>query len=213
MTVKWVPVLFLPAITWAQQPESPDCASPGLAQVADSIAAAFDAHQFVFVGSTHGGKKVHDLLLCLLSRPGFQRRTTDVLVEWGNPVHQRLVDRYLLTLDPLPLDSLRPVWLDTDAPQLWGRLPLIPEFYEAVRAINRQLDPERRIRVLGGCEPIDWSSVRSAADVATYPYTRTTGRPTSSPNTSPAPPAPPAWRRDACSSCMGRATVITTAAP
>ena len=156
-------LLLVPAIT-------PACSSPGLAQVADSIAAAFDAHQFVFLGSTHGGTKPHDLLLCLLSRPGFQRRTTDVLVEWGNPVHQALVDRHLLALDPVPIDSLRPVWVDTDAPNLWGRLPLIPEFYEAVRSINRQLDPRRRIRVLGGCEPIDWASVRSAADVATYPY-------------------------------------------
>lgn len=154
----------------APEPSSRGCSSPGLAQVAESVAAAFDTHQFVFLGSTHGGKKTHDLLLCLLSRPGFQRRTTDVLVEWANPVHQQLVDRYLLTLDPVPSDSLRPVWLDTDAPRLWGRLPLIAEFYEAVRSINRQLDPRRRIRVLGGCEPIDWASVRSRADVATYAF-------------------------------------------
>lgn len=138
--------------------------------MADSVAAAFDTHQFVFIGSTHGGKKPHDFLLCLLSRPDFQRRATDVLVEWGNPVHQALLDRYLLTLDPVAIESLRPVWFDTDAPQLWGRLPLIPEFYEVVRSINSQLPPARRIRVIGGCEPIDWSAVNTAADVALYPF-------------------------------------------
>ena len=175
--------------------------------MADSIAAAFDAHQFVFLGSTHGGKKPHDLLLCLLSRPAFQRRATDVLVEWANPVHQTMVDRYLLTLEPVPLDSLRPVWLDTDAPRLWGRLPLIPEFYEAVWSINRRLDPRRRIRVLGGCEPIDWASVRSAADVATYP-SRTTGRRMSSRNTSPGRGG---RGRGGCSSCMGTPTIIIMA--
>ncbi|MFN2397465.1 MAG: hypothetical protein ABR543_02290 [Gemmatimonadaceae bacterium] len=163
---------FLTAPTWSQDARSTaaTCASPALAEVADSIAAAFDAHRFVFIGSTHGGKKPHDFLLCLLSRPAFQRRATDVVVEWGNPVHQALVDRYLLKLEPVTLESLRPVWIDTDAPQLWGRLPLIPEFYEAVRSINTHLVPARRIRVLGGCEPIDWSAVNATTDVAMYPF-------------------------------------------
>lgn len=146
------------------------CRSNALAEVADRVAAAFDTHQFVFIGSTHGGEKSHDFLLCLLSRPAFQSRVTDVLVEWANPVHQTLVDRYLLKLDPVPRESLRAVWIDTDAPQLWGRLPLIPQFYDAVRSINERLAPARRIRVLGGCEPIDWSSVTSATDVASYPF-------------------------------------------
>lgn len=141
-----------------------------MAQVADSVAAAFTTHQFVFIGSTHGDKKSHDFLLCLLSRPAFHRRAADVLVEWGSPVHQTVVDRYLLRLDPKSVDSLEPVWFDTDAPQLWARLPLIPEFYEAVRAINIKLDPAGRIRVLGGCEPIDWSVVRTKTDVAAYPF-------------------------------------------
>ena len=142
----------------------------GLAAVADSVAAQFDTHQFVFMGSTHGWRKQHDFQLCLLSRPAFQRRATDVMVEWGNPVYQNLVDRYLLKLEPIPIDSLAPVWLNTDAPDLWGRLTLIPAFYEAVRAINEQLEPARRLRVIGGNEPIDWSRVQTQDDVARYPF-------------------------------------------
>lgn len=165
-------LLLLPTSTGAQdvRGSAAACRSSALAQAADSVATAFDNHQFVFIGSTHGGKKPHDFLLCLLSHPSFQRRATDVLVEWGNPVHQALVDSYLLKLDPVLLDSLRPVWVDTDAPQLWGRLPLIPEFYAAVRSINTRLDPTRRIRILGGCEPIDWSAVHATTDVAMYPF-------------------------------------------
>ena len=142
----------------------------GYAAVADSVAAQFDTHQFVFMGSTHGWRKQHDFQLCLLSRPAFQRRATDVMVEWANPVYQNLVDRYLLKLEPIPIDSLAPVWLDTDAPDLWGRLTLMPAFYEAVRAMNEQLEPARRIRVIGGNEPIDWSRVQRQEDVARYPY-------------------------------------------
>lgn len=47
---------------------------------------------------------------------------------------------------------------------------MIPEFYAAVRSINAELAPTRRIRVLGGSEPIDWSVVRTANDVAKYPF-------------------------------------------
>jgi len=146
------------------------CGSAEVAAVADSVAAAFDAHQFVFIGSTHGGKKAHDFLLCLLSRPAFQQRVTDVLVEWANPVHQTLMDRYLLTLDQVPEDSLRQVWFDTDYPQLWARLPQIPEFFAAAQAINMRLDPARRIRVLGGCEPVNWAAVRTSDDIAASPF-------------------------------------------
>lgn len=144
--------------------------APGYAAVADSVAAQFDTHQFVFMGSTHGWKKQHDFQLCLLSRQAFQRRVTDVMVEWGNPVYQQLVDRYLLELEPIPIDSLAPVWINTDAPDLWGRLTLMPAFYEAVRAINERIEPARRIRVIGGNEPIDWSGVQTRQDVARHAY-------------------------------------------
>ena len=150
-------------------PQEPFCA-PGYGAVADSVAAQFDTHQFVFMGSTHGWKKQHDFQLCLLSRPAFQRRATDVMVEWANPAYQSLVDRYLLKLEPIPIDLLVPVWIDTDAPDLWGRLTLMPAFYEAVRAINERLEPARRIRVIGGNEPIEWSRVQAQEDVARYAY-------------------------------------------
>ena len=166
-----VSVLALLAMVAVQSLHAQDtwCAA-GQAAVADSVAAQFDTHQFVFMGSTHGWKKQHDFQLCLVSRPSFHRRVNDVMVEWGNPVYQELVDRYLLKLEPIPIDSLAPVWVNTDAPDLWGRLTLMPAFYAAVRAINEQLEPTSRIRVIGGNEPIDWGRVKTAEDVARYAY-------------------------------------------
>jgi hypothetical protein len=166
-----VAVLALMAMRAAPSIQTSDRFCPaGYAAVADSVAAQFDTHQFVFMGSTHGWKKQHDFQVCLLSRPAFQRRVTDVMVEWGNPVYQDLVDRYILRLEAIPIDSLAPVWVNTDAPELWGRLALMPAFYQAVRAINERLEPARRIRVIGGNEPIDWSRVQTAEDVARYAY-------------------------------------------
>jgi hypothetical protein len=34
------------------------CGSAALAKAADTLAAKFDAHQFVFIGSTHGDAKI-----------------------------------------------------------------------------------------------------------------------------------------------------------
>ena len=39
-----------------------------------------------------------------------------------------------------------------------------------MREINARLEPARRIRVLGGCDPMDWSKMRSAEDIAKIPF-------------------------------------------
>jgi hypothetical protein len=70
----------------------------------------------------------------------------------------------------VPEDSLRQAWFDTDRPQLRARLPKIPEFYASVRAINIHLEPAKRIRVLGGCEPVNWAVVRTPEELAVYPF-------------------------------------------
>src|SRR5947208_17071994 len=83
------------------------CGSSQLAAAADSVAASFDKHGFVFISSTHGSKKPHDFLMCLLSQPAFQQRVTDILVEWANPVHQSEIDRYLFHIEQVRVRSLR----------------------------------------------------------------------------------------------------------
>jgi hypothetical protein len=46
--------------------------------------------------------------------------------------------------------------------------PVYGEFYRAVRAENRRLPKQRRLRVLLGDPPIDWSHVRRREDVAFF---------------------------------------------
>jgi hypothetical protein len=146
------------------------CTSPAVAATADALAAKFETHQFVFVGSTHGDAKIEEFLMCLVTRPAFFQRVTDIVVEWASSGHQRLLDRYLLALDPVPGESLAPIWFDTDSPTLWGTLPQIRQFVETLRAVNRTLPATKRIRLLGGNEGIDWGRVRSPEDLAPYPF-------------------------------------------
>ncbi len=102
------------------------CESGALANVADEVATQFESHDFVFLGSTHGGKKIHDLLLCLISRPSFLGHATDIVVEFATAARQETMDRFLLELEPIPLDELRPAWFDTSGPELWAYCFAVP---------------------------------------------------------------------------------------
>jgi hypothetical protein len=146
------------------------CLSPEAAAAADAMAAKFDDHQLVFIGSTHGEAKIEEFLMCLVSRPAFKQRVTDIVVEWASSGHQRLLDRYLLTLDEVAANVLEPIWFDTDHPTLWATLPQVRQFVETLRDVNRTLPLAKRIRLVGGNEGIDWTRVRVAEDLAPYPF-------------------------------------------
>lgn len=146
------------------------CANPSAAAAADALAAKFDDHQFVFIGSTHGDLKLEQFLMCLVSRPSFHQHVTDIVVEWASSGHQELLDRYVMRLDPIEADRLAPIWLDTDQPTLWATLPQVRQFVETVRAVNGTLPPARRVRLLGGNDGVDWAKVRVAEDLAPYPF-------------------------------------------
>jgi hypothetical protein len=146
------------------------CADSAIRAPADSLAARFDAHQFVFIGSTHGDLKIEQFLGCLITRPTFTRRVTDIVVEWAGSGQQRLIDRYILALEPIPEDSLAPIWLDTDAPTLWTTLPQVRQTMRTLRDVNSTLPAAKRIRLLGGNDGVDWTKVRVAEDLAPYPF-------------------------------------------
>jgi hypothetical protein len=134
------------------------------------LAAKFDDHQFVFIGSTHGDAKIDEFLMCLVSRPAFKQRVTDIVVEWASSGQQRLLDRYILTLDEVPVADLAPIWLDADSPTLWTTLPNVRQFVQTLREVNKTLPAARRIRLVGGNEGVDWAKVRVVEDLAPYPF-------------------------------------------
>ena len=146
------------------------CRSPGAAATADALAAKFDEHQFVFMGSTHGDFKIDEFLMCLVSRPAFRQRVTDIVVEWAGSGQQRLIDRYILSLDDLAVEDLAPIWFDTDAPTMWTTLPSVRQFVATLRDVNKTLPAAKRIRLVGGNQGVDWTKVRVVEDLAPYPF-------------------------------------------
>src|SRR5215203_635282 len=137
------------------------CIDEATAVSADSLATRFDRHQFLFIGSTHGDLKIEQFLMCLVSRPAFTHRATDIVVEWASGAHQQLIDRATLALGAIADNGLVPIWLDTDSPTLWTTLPQVREFVHTLKEVNRTLPPSRRIRLIGGNEVIPWASIRS----------------------------------------------------
>jgi hypothetical protein len=75
------------------------------------------------------------------------------------------MDRYVRG-ERIPDAELRPIWDDTTQPQIPGPVwtGAVPPVYRAVRDVNAALPRERQMRVLLGDPPIDWQSVRAAAD-------------------------------------------------
>jgi hypothetical protein len=129
-----------------------------------ALLAAFDRYEVVAMGAGHGNKDLDDFILRLVRDPALPGKVNDVVVECGNSLYQPILDRYIAGGD-VPLSEVRPVWRNTTQ-----SMCSVSEFYETLfpllRRINQKLAPERRLRVLAGDPPIDWSQVKDKSDVA-----------------------------------------------
>ncbi len=130
---------------------------------AKAILAAFDKYEIVGMDAAHGNKDIDDLILHLLRDPRFPTKVNDIVVECGNSLYQRILDRYI-TGEEVPLPEVQNVWRNTTQPMC-----SVSGFYEIlfplVRRINERLSPEKRLRVLAGDPPLDWSKVKDQSEV------------------------------------------------
>ena len=124
----------------------------------------FDDHQVVLLGERHSELLDSELRLALVRHPGFAEAVDDIVIEFGNPLHQDIADQYIAGGD-VTIEAVRPFWRETLFPGTWDS-PVYEEFFVAVREINRMLPAEQRIRVLTGEPPVDWSRIRTSAEYA-----------------------------------------------
>jgi hypothetical protein len=91
----------------------------------------------------------------------FAERASTLVVEFGNAHHQAIADAYVAGED-VPIER---VFHDFVGAGTNGfRAAIYPEFFATVRAVNQTLPTARRLRVLLGDPPLDWSTA-SPADV------------------------------------------------
>jgi hypothetical protein len=132
----------------------------------EAVLAAFQAHRVVAIGDAHASQEVHDLLLTMLSDPRLYGAASDIVVEFGNAFYQDTLDKFILAAEPVSDAGLRLVWRDTtQSPNIVLDSPVYEQVYRRVRAVNWTLPADKKIRVLAGEPPFDWSAVTSARQI------------------------------------------------
>ncbi len=127
------------------------------------IIAAFDHYPLVAVSEMHGSRETMAFLAAVIRQPGFAGKVTDIVVEFGNARYQSLIDRYIGG-ESVRDSDLRQVWENTtQISGVWSS-PIYRAFFADMRAFNATLPMPKRVRVLLGDPPIDWSAVTSPAD-------------------------------------------------
>jgi hypothetical protein len=140
----------------------------------EAVLAALRTHRLVAIGEggTHGLQEHFDALTTLLTDPRLPGLVDAVVVEFGNARYQPTIDRFTAGGTVEDAD-LRAVWRDTTQSPLgtWDQ-PVFEHLYRTVRSVNRLLPAGRRIRVLAGDPPIDWSAVTTRDQLATFQVQR-----------------------------------------
>ena len=129
-----------------------------------TIIDAFRTHPVVALSEGHGEERSHAFLLGLIRDPRFPAVANDIVVEFGNARYQDVTDRFVRG-DDIADETLERVWQDTTQPHTIWDVPIYEQFFRAVRALNATLPGARRLRVLLGDPPIDWTTVRTLEDL------------------------------------------------
>jgi len=126
----------------------------------DMLLCAFDRLSLVALGERHWAREDAAFRLSLIHHPAFAQKVNDIVVEFGNPLYQALLDRFV-NGGEVESSDLQKVWQDTTQPGAWDS-PVYEEFIVAVRLLNAGSAPDHRIRVLAADYPVDWRVAASA---------------------------------------------------
>jgi hypothetical protein len=128
-----------------------------------AILAAFDKYDVVALPQGHGMQDLNDFVFSLIRNPVFTEKVNDIEVEFGNSLYQPMLDRYIAGED-VPFTDVQKVWRKTGQPAN-GASAFVEQFFPLIRALNRKLPPERRLRVLAGDPAVDWDQIKGIQDL------------------------------------------------
>jgi hypothetical protein len=152
---------FLAALALASQVAPSQAGTPRDATAA--ILDAFASYDVVGMNAAHSDRTQDEFILTLIRQPRLASTVNDIVVECGNRRYQSILDRFIAGED-VPLDRVRPVWRDTSV-LMCGLSGFYDSFFSAVRDLNRSLPPNRRLRVVAGDPPVDWTAGAAARAV------------------------------------------------
>ncbi|MDQ3181875.1 MAG: hypothetical protein M3Q33_15330 [Acidobacteriota bacterium] len=133
-----------------------------------AILRAFDDFPLVAIGEMHGGNEQAIFFRTLIQHPEFPNKVKIIVLEALNSKYQNVVDDYIAG-KKISLKTLRPAWRDLVSSAL-GPMdsPNLELLLATIRQVNQKLSPAKRIRVLAGDPPIDWSKIRNGEDFSPW---------------------------------------------
>ena len=137
-----------------------------------AILQRFDNFPVVAIGDNHGCPELHAFLIRLLQAPQFADKVNMIVVEFGNSLYQNVADDYVVEGKEVPTDQLVRVWRDTVGGTLAFDSPVYDRFFAAVRELNLRRPRQKRIRILLGDPPIDWSKTTTKLEWGRILYRR-----------------------------------------
>ena len=69
----------------------------------------FQTHDIVMFGEVHSSQQEYQWLCKLVQTPGFSDHVDDIVVEFGNALDQKTVDRYVAG-EAVPFDEVQKAW-------------------------------------------------------------------------------------------------------
>jgi len=130
-----------------------------------AVLHAFDTHDLVMFGEIHWNKQEYRWLQSLIANPEFADRVDDVVMEFGNSLYQKSVDRYVAG-ESVPMEDVQRAWRNTLG--LGDPPPIYDELYKTVRDVNLRRRGKHQIRVLCGDPYIDWDKVKTKDDIGPF---------------------------------------------
>jgi hypothetical protein len=134
------------------------------ARVVDQILAAWKQADVVCLGEDHDRYFDNELRIALVRHPAFPTTVRAVVVEMANPVHQALLDHFILDGAPMSRDELAPIWRDATNPEVWES-PIYETLLRAIQDVNLRLARDQRVRVIGGDSKVDWKTIKRPEDL------------------------------------------------
>jgi len=151
-----VAFLFLFTTRQSSQTSSSD---PRPVDGAEAIIKAFDKYPVVALGDLHGCQELYDFITPLVRNPEFVNKVNDIVIEFGNALYQDVADSYVSGKE-VSLAEVRQIWRNHTNPIVFDS-PVYEQFFKTIREVNQSAPEGKRLRVLLGDPPIDWSKTQT----------------------------------------------------
>lgn len=150
----------------SQTPPAAETEQPKVENATAAIIQALDKHGIVMFGEAHGNRQEYEWLCKLVQNDQFAERVDDIVVEFGNSLYQKSVDRYIAG-EEVPIEQVEKAWRNVVG-SFGPPSPVYEWFYKAVRESNLKHRGHHRIRLVLGDPYADWDNVKSAEDLGPF---------------------------------------------